>query len=373
MRVALVHDWLTGMRGGEKCLEVFCELFPDADLFALLHVEGAMSPTIEDMSIRTSFLQRVPGIGTHYRNFLPLFPRAIESFDLSAYDLVLSSSSCVAKAARPGDGARHVCYCHSPMRYLWDKYDDYWGPGRASWLKRAAMACVAGRLRRWDVATAERVHHFISNSRYIADRIRRHYGREATVINPPVDCAKFQPSDAAGEYYLAAGAFVPYKRFDLAVEAFKRLGRPLKVAGGGPDDAKLRALAGPTVEFLGKVSDEELARLYAGCRAFIFPGEEDFGIMPLEAMASGRPVIALGRGGARETVVGLNDPEAQATGVFFQDETVDALARAVEEFEASEAAFDTAAIRQHAATFDRPVYKQRIRQFIEERVQYRDG
>ncbi len=368
MRVALVHDWLTGMRGGEKCLEVFCEMFPDADLFALLHVKGAMSPTIEDMAIHTSFLQRVPGIGKLYRNFLPLFPRAIESFDLSGYDLVLSSSSCVAKGAKPGDAAVHVCYCHSPMRYIWDKYDDYFGPGRAGWHKRLAMRLLVKRLRRWDVRSAARVHHFIANSRYVADRIRRYYGRDAAVINPPVDCSRFQPGGGAGDYYLAAGAFAPYKRFDLAVEAFNRLKRPLKVAGAGPEEARLRRMSEPHIEFLGRVSDEELARLYAGCRAFIFPGEEDFGIMPLEAMAAGRPVIALGRGGALETVVGLDQADRPPTGVFFPEPTADALCAAVREFERRADAFDPRAIRARALEFDRPVYRRRMEEFIREKT-----
>ena len=368
LRVALVHDWLTGMRGGEKCLEVFCELFPDADLFTLLHVKGKLSPVIERMAIHTSFVQRLPGVERRYRNYLPLFPRAIEQLDFSAYDLVLSSSHCVAKAATPRPGALHVCYCHTPMRYVWDLYDEYFGPRRAGWVTRVAMAALAGGLRRWDRNTARRVHRFIANSEFVAARIRRHYGREAVVINPPVDCARFSVADRPGDYYLVAGAFAPYKRFDLAVEAFTRLGRPLKVAGGGYDDTRLRALAGPNVEFMGRCSDEELAQLYAQCRAFIFPGQEDFGIMPLEAMASGRPVIAYGSGGALETVVGLDQRTAPATGVFFHEQTVGSLCDAVRAFESHAGAFEPHAIRQHALAFDRAVYKRKIHDFIDSEV-----
>ena len=302
-RVALVHDWLTGMRGGEKCLESMCELFPDATLFTLLHRPGHLSPAIERMAIRTSWIQRVPGRERIYRHLLPLYPRAIESFDLAGYDLVISSSHCVAKGARAAPGATHLCYCYTPMRYAWDQYVHYFGPGRLAWWNRRLVPLLIGRMRAWDVATAGRPHRYAANSRHVAARIRTAYGRDAEVIYPPVDLSDLHPGDGAGGYYLMVNAFAPYKRVDLAVEAFNRLGRELRIIGTGQEDARLRRLAGPNVRFLGWVSPAELREAYAGCRAFVFAAEEDFGITPVEAQGCGRPVIALGKGGVRETVV----------------------------------------------------------------------
>ena len=363
MRVALVHDWLTGMRGGERCLEVFCELFPDATLFTLIHVPGSVSERIERMRIRASAFSRLPGISRRYRMLLPLFPRAIERFDLTGYDLILSSSHCVAKGVRVPRGALHISYIFTPMRYVWDLYDDYFGPGQGNPLRRAVMAMLRPRLQRWDVAGAARVHHFVAISRYIADRVKRHYGREASVVYPPVDTARFRLGEGIGEFYLIVSAFAPYKRLDLAVQACNALRRPLKIVGTGQDERKLRVLAGPTVEFLGPRSDAEIADLYPRCRALLFPGVEDFGITPLEAMASGRPVIAYGQGGALETIVPL-DPAAPRTpgptGVFFGAQTVDALVAAIERFEANADRFVPEALREHALGFDRQVFKDRI-------------
>lgn len=356
MRVALVHDWLTGMRGGERCLEVFCELFPDADLFTLLHVPGSVAPVIERRRIVTSFVQRLPGAATRYRHYLPLFPRAVEAFDLRGYDLVISTSHCVAKGARPAPGALHLCYCFTPMRYVWDLYGEYFGRGL---LTRALMPPVAAALRAWDRKTSARVGHFAGISGFVADRIRRCYGREAEVIYPPVDVSRYElADDREGDYYLVVSALVPYKRVDLAIAAAGRLGRRLLVVGAGPESARLAKMAGPGVEFLGWRSDDEIARLYRGCRALLFPGLEDFGIVPLEAMAAGRPVIAYGAGGALETVVPLGGDEP-ATGVFFAEQTVEALVGAMREFETAADRFVPKALRARAEAFDRPRFAER--------------
>jgi glycosyltransferase involved in cell wall biosynthesis len=362
VRVALVHDWLTGMRGGERCLEVFCEMFPGADLYTLLHVPGSVSPVIEDRRIVTSFVQRLPDAVRRYRSYLPLFPAAIGRFDLSGYDLVLSSSHAVAKGVRAPRGALHVCYCFTPMRYVWDLYDDYFG-ARAGGLTRRAMPPVAAALRRWDRRTAAGVHHFVAISRFIADRIRRCYDRDADVIYPPVDAARFRIEEKVDDYYLVVSALTPYKRVDLAVAAATRLGRRLLVVGTGPEEERLRAAAGPTVEFLGWRSDAHVAELYARCRALLFPTVEDFGITPLEAMAAGRPVIALGQGGALETVV----PPGSAgspTGLLFPTQSVEALVEALRRFESDTVAFEPKALRRHAETFDRPVFKERMEGYL---------
>jgi glycosyltransferase involved in cell wall biosynthesis len=362
MNVALVHDWLTGMRGGERCLEVFCELFPRADLYTLVHVPGSVSPTIERRRIVTSFLQRMPDVERRYRQYLPLFPAAVRSFDLRGYDLVVSLSHAVAKSVRVPQPERHVCYCFTPMRYVWDLYDHYFG-ARAPLATRLVMPPLAAWLRRWDRRTAAGVGRFVAISDFVADRIRRAYSRDSDVIHPPVDVARFRLEEAPGSFYLVVSALTPYKRVDLAVAACTRLGRPLVVVGTGPEERRLRAIAGPTVRFRGWLGDEETAELYAGCRAFLFPPLEDFGITPLEAMASGRPVIAFGRGGARETVV---PPGAGAppTGLFFERQTVEDLAGAIERFEAAPEQFEPKALRRRAEAFDLPIFRERVRAYL---------
>ena len=366
MKVALVHDWLTGMRGGERCLEVFCELFPDADLFTLLHLPGSVAPVIERRRLITSFIQRLPQAARAYRRYLPLFPAAVGRFDLRGYDLILSSSHSVAKGVRVPPGALHVCYCFTPMRYVWDLYDEYFGPA-AGPLARILMPPVAAALRRWDCRTAAGVRHFVAISRFVADRIRRAYGREAEVIHPPVDVARFRIEESPGDFYLVVSALTPYKRVDLAVEAANRLRRRLLVVGTGPEARRLEAMAGPSVEFLGWRDDVRVADLFARCRAFVFPTLEDFGITPLEAMASGRPVIALGQGGARETVVppGGADPP---TGLLFERQTVDGLIGAIREFEGDPGRFEPKALRRRAEAFDRPLFKERVKSYLDARL-----
>ena len=363
LKIALVHDWLTGMRGGEKVLEVLCELYPQATLFTLLHNKGSVSPTIEEMEIRTSFIDRLPLKSSKYRNYLPLFPRAIESFDFSAFDLILSTSHAVAKGAQPKPGALHICYCHTPMRYVWELYEEYFGPGRADLATRTAMNFIAPRLRSWDVAASSRVHHFVANSRNVAGRIRQYYNRSAEVIYPPVNVEQFQVSEKDDGYYLVVSALVPYKRVDLAVETFNQLGEKLVIVGTGPEMKRLRSLARANVEFLGWQSDSDLAALYSRCRALVFPGIEDFGIVPLEAMASGKPVVAFGQGGALETVV---DAQVGATGVFFHEQKPEALKEALARL--LRLKLDPHAIRTHSERFSRTTFKNTYRKFVEQAV-----
>ena len=321
MKVALVHDWLTGLRGGERVLEQLCLLYPAADIFTLVHVPGSTGEIIERHRIKTSFLDRLPR--NLYRRYLPLYPLAIESFDLSGYDLVVSTSHSVAKGCKPGPDAVHVAYIHTPMRYVWDQFDAYFGRGRAGIVTRLAARAVAPMLRRWDVASTRRAHGLIANSRFVAERIRRYWRREVdAVVHPPVDTSRFVPAaegPAPEEYALIVSALVPYKRIELAISAFSRLKRPLWIVGDGPERQRLAKAAGPSVRFLGNVGQDQLARLYAGARFFVLPGEEDFGIAAVEAQAAGRPVLALGRGGALETVVDGR------TGVFFDQPTVESL------------------------------------------------
>lgn len=366
MKVALVHDWLTGMRGGERVLEVICELFPEADLYTLLHIPGSVSPLIENRKIHTSFIQNMPQSAKRYRNYLPFFPRAIEKFDMTGYDLIFSCSHCVAKGIKTPPGAVHICYCFTPMRYVWDLFDQYFGD--KNFVMRAIISHFAKKLRKWDVRTLDRVTHFSSISKFVQERIQRHYNRQSEIIYPPVECHRFKPSSVDEGFYLVVSAFAPYKRIDLAVEAFNKLGLPLKIIGSGQDEKKLRAMANPNIEFLGWQSDEKIAEYYAKCSAFIFPGEEDFGITPLEAQASGKPVIAYGSGGALETVVPQGVAGKKPTGVFFGEQTVDSLLAAVKRFEENRAEFIPAEIRKNAELFDRPVFKATMKAFIDEKI-----
>ena len=357
IKIALIHPWFASMRGGEKTLEAMCELFPQADIYTHFYDPDIISDTIKAHQLRTTFIQKLPAAKRLYKKYLPLMPIALEGLDLSGYDLVISGESGPVKGVITRPGAIHICYCHSPMRYLWDQYHTY--RNNSSLLSRLFMSVVFPALRVWDVSTAARVDHFVANSKFVADRIRKYYRRESTVIYPPVAVEKFSISDRRGDYYLCAGRFVGYKRFDLAVEAFAHNGKRLVVVGTGEEATKLRKLATPNIEFLGSKTDEELRILMQGCRALVFPGEEDFGIAPVEVMACGRPVIAYAAGGLLETVVD------GSTGVFFHEQTVDALNEAIARFEDKENTFCADEIRQHAKLFSESVFKQSFLNFIE--------
>ena len=357
MKVALVHDWLTGMRGGAKVLLELVRLLPEADLYTLLWNRGSVAPEIEAQVRGTTFLQNLPRSSSAYRYYLPLFPAAIRSLDLGGYDVILSSSHAVAKSVRVPEGAVHVSYVHTPMRYLWDMGADYFQFGQGRWWKRAALALVAPALRGFDRRTAAGVNFFIANSANVRERIRRVYGAEAQVIHPPVDTDFFTPSlDRPGDYYLVVSSLEPYKRVDLAVEAFSGGPRQLLVAGSGTLEAELRARAKPPVEFLGAVSDERLRNLYQNCRALIFPAREDFGIVAVEAQACGRPVVCYGQGGATESVVDGR------TGVHFHEQNATALLDGVGRLERSE--WDAGAIRRHSLEFSQPRFRERMKSFL---------
>jgi glycosyltransferase involved in cell wall biosynthesis len=324
IRIALIHDWLTGMRGGEYVLEAIAELLPGCELFTLLYVPSSVSPTLSTLKRHTSALQKMPQAEKRYRHYLPLMPRWIEQFDLGAFDLVVSSSHCVAKGVRKAPDAVHVSYVHAPMRYMWDRFDDYFGPGRASFPVRVAAKLVRPAFQRWDrkVSQADRVDALVANSRFIAGEIETVYGRKSDVVYPFADTRRFTIDRQPSPRYLMVGAFAPYKRMDLAIEAFNRMKLPLTVIGGGQDLDRAKKMAGPTVEFLGSLSNQAVADFLAKCRAFIFPGKEDFGISVVEALVAGAPVIAFGEGGASETVTA-------ESGVLFRPQTVEALIQAV--------------------------------------------
>ena len=361
MKTALVHDWLTGMRGGERVLERIARRFPDAPIYTLVWRRGSVTAELESHPIRTSFLQRLPDAERRYRWFLPLYPAAVESFDLSAFDLVISTSHAAAKSVRTRPDAFHLSYVHTPMRYVWELEREYFPPGRFPWPLEPAVRATCARLRVWDAATASRPSALLANSHHVAERIRRHWGRDAEVVYPPVARAGRPPlAEQPRERYLLAGAFAPYKRSDLALAACARLGRPLTVSGSGQDEARLRRAAGPEVRFTGWVGDDALTTLLATSRALLFPGEEDFGIMPVEAMACGCPVIAYGRGGVLETVGRGADDAALARvrdggvarvpgGVLFGTQSPEGLAEAIARFERER--YDRAALAALAAPF----------------------
>ena len=360
MKAALVHDWLTGMRGGEKALEVLCELLPEADLLTLVHVPGRVSPTIASHRIRSSLVQRLPLVDRLYRHYLPLFPFAIEQFDLDDVDLVVSSSHCAAKSVVPRPGARHLCYCFTPMRYAWDQFGHYFGPDRVGTAASTLARPVLAGLARWDRRTASRVDRYVAISHYVAGRIRRYYNRQSDVVYPPVDTEFFQPDGRVPEgYLLIVSALVPYKRIDLAIDAARLAGLPLRIVGEGPERDRLCAhAADAAVEFLGHQTDDEIRDLYRGASAVVLPGEEDFGIVPVEAQACGRPVVALARGGALETI------RDGVTGVLVPEPTAEGFAEAFASL--PRRWFNTDVIRRHAESFGRARFARQMREVIDQ-------
>ncbi len=343
MKVAIIHYWLVGMRGGEAVLEEICHLYPDADIFTHVVVPDRISPTILAHKITTSFISRLPGAVRHYQKYLPLMPLALEQFDLRSYDLVISSESGPAKGVITSADTLHVCYCHTPMRYLWNMYQDYLsGAGK---LARTVMVPTFSYLRHWDYVSAERVDHFVANSTTVQRRIAKVYRRSAEIIHPPVAVETFTTSRVPGEFLLYCGELVPYKRADMAIEACNRLGKKLVVVGDGSELRRLRRMAGPNIDFLGRQSNEALRKLFAQCRGLLFPGEEDFGIVPVEAMAAGRPVIAFGKGGVCDSV------RDGVSGILYRQQTVECLMDAIRRFDAEGGSFSQEIIVSEAARF----------------------
>jgi len=348
MKVAVVHYWLVGMRGGERVLERILRLFPGADIFTHVYDPDAVSAFIRSHRVRTSFIQKLPGAVRHYQKYLPLMPMALEELDLRGYDLVISSESGPAKGILAPPDAFHLCYCHSPMRYLWDHYQPY--KEMSGRLTRMAMPFLFRNLRQWDTTSAQRPDKILANSSFIARRVRKSWGRDADVVHPPVDVDLFSLSDAPGDHYLWVGQMTPYKRADLVADAFTRLGLPLVMVGTGELSADIAKRAGPNIRIVDRLDFADLRRAYSECRALIFPPEEDFGIVPVEANAAGRPVIAYGKGGAIDSI------RPGETGLFFRQQTVEALIDAVEQFEKWLPEFDPQAARANARRFAPDVF-----------------
>jgi glycosyltransferase involved in cell wall biosynthesis len=358
MRVAIIHYWLVTMRGGEKVVEALCNIFPQADIFTHVYVPEAVSNTIRQHKVTTTFISSLPAARRLYKRYLPLMPMALEQLDLRGYDLIISSESGPAKGIIPPPGSLHICYCHSPMRYVWNMFHEY--RGRAGLLTRTLMPVLSHYVRTWDTVSSNRVDYYIANSKTVATRIKRYYRRDAIVISPPVDVDAFEIVDQSelGDYYFMAGELVAYKRPELAVQAFNQMNKRLVIVGGGEMLNEIRRIAGPTITVLGPQPFNVLRHHYARCQALIFPGEEDFGIVPVEAMASGRPVIAYGRGGVTETVV------ANLTGVFFSEQTVKAIIEAERTFRTL--TFNSEKIAEHARTFQSSHFVTKMSNYINE-------
>ncbi|HEX6862329.1 MAG TPA: glycosyltransferase [Thermoanaerobaculia bacterium] len=366
-RVALVHDWLTGMRGGEKVLAAFCAMFPNAPIFTLFHFPGSVSPEIESHPIHTSFLQRAPRLRQSYRSYLPLFPAAMEEFDLTGFDVIVSSSHCVAKGVIPGPDALHLCYCHTPMRYAWDQEHSYFPKRKGVGPRLRSFALSA--LRAWDASSASRVNTYVANSTFVARRIQTYYGREAEVAHPPVDVDFFTPgkkngkgkNGKDGDYCLMVSALAPYKKVENAMAACEKLGMELRIVGEGPERKRLAGMAGSGIRFLGKVGAEKLKELYRGARLFLQPGVEDFGIASVEALACGTPVVAVARGGILDVV------EDGRHGVLYPDwEGPTALAEAIDK--ALRMGFNPLHLRDRAESFSVSRFTDRIRSLLSSRI-----
>jgi len=365
-KMAFICDWLTAMRGGERCLEAICEVYPDADIFTLVHFPGSVSETIESHRIYTSHIQRLPGDIKNFRRYLPLFPYAIKQFDLSSYDFILSFSHCAAKGVKVPEGVPHICYCHTPMRYAWHMRDEYLS--KFDGLKKWGAEVLLDYLKNWDRKSSSRVTHFVANSKNVQNRIEQTYGRSSVVIYPPVECDRFAISSDDDGYYLIVSALVPYKRIDIAIEAFNGIDRKLIIVGNGPELPHLESIASANVSFVDDADDNEVVEYMKKCRALVFPGEEDFGIVPLEAQACGKPVIAFGKGGALETVIGLNHTqaaEANATGIFFFEQSPEELRKCIALFEERREEFDARKCYDNVLRFDRPIYQQAMKNYIQ--------
>lgn len=364
-RTAIIHYWLVGMRGGERVLESFCKMYPDADIYTHVYDPSAVSDCINRHRVHTTFIQKLPFATRFYQNYLPLMPMALEKLDLRGYQLVISSESGPAKNVIVDPEALHLCYCHSPMRYIWDLFPDYLR--RTGRVTSTIMQAAMHYLRIADVTSAARVDCFIANSRYVAKRIKKYWRRDALVVHPPVDLTRFRVSAGNDGYYLWLGQLNAYKRPDIAVEAFSRSGRPLVVAGDGPEMQRLRKRSGKTIRFTGKVDDIAVERLLSGCRALVFPGTEDFGLVPVEAMACGKPVIAYKQGGAVESV------REGLSGLFFEEPSADSLIEAIERFDRTEQSFQPERIRSWAEQFGETRFTNAMREIIDSNVRSNGG
>jgi glycosyltransferase involved in cell wall biosynthesis len=357
VRVAIVHPWFLAMGGAEQVVGVLAEMYPDADILTLFCEKSGLPPQLANRRIITSKWNLLPQKYLYYRQLMPFFPSLFEAMDLRGYDLVITSDSCIIKGVLPDEHATHVCYCHSPMRCLYDQYWDYVEsmPPIVRWYFKR----VARRLRTWDFVAAHRITGIATNARYVANRVQTYYGLPSCVIVPPVRTESAYVDDQTEDYYLSVGRLVDAKRIDVLIEACNRLSRRLVIVGSGRAEDALKKLAGPTIEFAGRVSDQDLAVLYARCKALLFAAKEDFGMTPLEAQAYGRPVIAFGEGGIRETVL------PYVTGLFFKEQNSDSLAEAILEFEDDRSRFDPAVIREHACTFDAQNFKRKFKEFVD--------
>lgn len=358
LKIAIVHDWLTSYAGADRVVDQLEQTFPGAPIFTLVYDKKKFPEHFQKYDVRTTYIQKIPFAIKLYKYLLTLMPGAFEALDLTEYDLVISSCSSCSKGIITRPDAVHICYCHTPTRYIWDFYYTYLR--NASWLKRKMMPHMIHKMRIWDKCAADRVDYFVANSNYIAQRIKKYYRRDSVTIYPPVHINDYPVVEKPDNYYLVVGRFVYYKRIDLAIQACNSLGRRLIIVGGGDEDKKLRAMAGPTVEFKGAVSDEEIQRLYIHAKAFLFPGEEDFGITPVEAQSAGCPVLAYGRGGVAETVL------AEKTGLFFEQQTPESLVDCMQKFEEDGVGFSRAQIREHSLRFEEARFTQDIKKYCEE-------
>jgi len=358
-KVALVHDWLTGQRGGEKVLEILAEIFPRAPIYTLFHFKGSQIEEIEKKEIKTSFLQNLPFLKKKYRFYLPFYPLAAELFNLQEYDFIISSSHCVVKGVIPHPEALHICYLHSPVRYVWNQYFSYFSADKLSFFSKIIIPPFIHYLRLWDESSSSRVDYFIANSKNVSKRVEKYYRRFAEVIHPPVDTHFFKPGEEGEDYYLIVSALVPYKRIDLAIEGFNQKGLPLKIVGQGPDYKKLKKSAKDNIQFLDSLNAQDLLRVYQRARALILPGEEDFGITSVEAQACGIPVIAYGRGGATESII------PKKTGLFFPELKVNSLLAVLDKFKSFE--FNREIIRENAMKFSRDIFKEKIDSCLREK------